>query len=101
MLKWELYRIKCDQIDEDYAAFKKTQLKINWWLRIILERRMVKKTLENFVEHRERTFLKQRRMMKSLQIINCMRNFIKRKGADLFERNSLFIRNKLILGTLP
>lgn len=32
MLKWDLYRNKCEQIEEDYANFKKMQKKINWWM---------------------------------------------------------------------
>lgn len=41
--------MKCEQIDEDYAIFKKTQLKINWWLRIILAKIVVKRALDNFL----------------------------------------------------
>ena len=36
MLKWELYRNKCEQIEDDYAAFKKMQKKINWWMQFIM-----------------------------------------------------------------
>lgn len=36
LIKWDLYRAKCEYIDEEHAKFKHRQLKIFWWLQLIL-----------------------------------------------------------------
>ena len=53
MLKWDLYRKKCEQIDDAYATFKKTQLKIFWWLKLLLTHRIMKRSFKNFIDYRE------------------------------------------------
>lgn len=60
---------------------------------------MVNKTLENFLENRQRTWTKHSKMMKRLQIMNFIRAFIKKKGEDDHRRNSLIIRSSLMFGT--
>ena len=52
MLKWDLFRLKCEQIDIDYAEFKKRQKKIRWWNEIIQEWKCIRRSQKNYDEHK-------------------------------------------------
>jgi len=40
-VKWELYRQKVEQIEEEYAEFKRRQKKIQWWLNFIFRQKAI------------------------------------------------------------
>lgn len=63
MLKWELYRAKCDQIDAAYHEFKKTQQKIRWWNELISEWKCIKKCQYNYDKHKIKTLKECREML--------------------------------------
>ena len=48
-IKWDLYRIKCDEIDQKYSEFKKRQLKIFWWLQLASVQIIIKKSMDNMI----------------------------------------------------
>lgn len=50
--KWDLYRDRVENINDDYADFKRVQKKIFWWLQIILRDVALKRTAYRFYEHR-------------------------------------------------
>ena len=68
MLKWDLYRLKCDDIDERYAQFKKLQMKILWWNQIFFRHQMCKKAKWNFDEHLKKVITAARNMLKAFKI---------------------------------
>ena len=50
MLKWELYRLRVEAIEDDYADFKRVQKKINLWLFILLRHLALHKISRRFQE---------------------------------------------------
>ena len=68
LIKWDLYRVKCDQIDEDYAMFKKSQIKIFWWLQLIKVHVVYTRLMENFLKYRELVFLQRLKLQKQRKI---------------------------------
>ena len=68
MLKWDLYRLKCEDIEERHAQFKKLQMKILWWNQIIARHRMSKKAKWNFDEHLKKVITAARNMLKAFKI---------------------------------
>ena len=91
MLKWDLYRIKCEDINDRYANFKKTQTKIFWWNQIIARHFMAKKAKWNFDEHLKKVITAARKMLKAFKIQYHFRKYIKNMRPTKRERD----RNKL------
>ena len=91
MMKWDLYRKKCEQIEEAYSHFKKTQLKIYWWLQIILAHRSLKKSMWNFLEFRDIVQRQARELLMYNRIQFHFKRYIVKKG-DPFRRYELPIR---------
>lgn len=50
MEKWNMYRVRVDQIDEKWHEFKKRQMKILWWNCLIHRHFACKKAKYNFDE---------------------------------------------------
>lgn len=78
MLKWELYRLKCEDIEDRYAEFKKRQLKILWWNQIIARHAMAKKAKWNFDEHLKKVIHDAQVMIKAFRIQYRFRSYMKR-----------------------
>ena len=53
LLKWDMFRIKCDQIADDWIVFKRKQKRITDLLLLILKDIMVKKIRDRFYQYRE------------------------------------------------
>jgi hypothetical protein len=60
-VKWDLYRLKCDQIEEKYAAFKKMQMKKKWWFQFLVRRRSYLKAMSDFSQRREELIAERKR----------------------------------------
>ena len=50
-IKWELYRQRVEQIEDDYAEFKRRQKKIQWWLNFVKRHQVIKKARHNFEQN--------------------------------------------------
>lgn len=87
MIKWDLYRIKCEDIEERYAAFKKLQLKIFWWNQIFARHRMSKKAKWNFDEHLKKVITAAREMLKAFKIQYNFKLYMRRHRPTKFERD--------------
>lgn len=80
MIKWDLYRAKCEQIEDEYADFKKVQVKIMWWLQIVLRHLAVEKMKFNFEANIQAVELAHRKeQMQGLIKLSYLRH-IKRMG---------------------
>ena len=42
--------MRVEQIEDDYANFKKRQMKIFWWLQLVTVKIMISKSMKNFVQ---------------------------------------------------
>ena len=51
-VKWDFYRERVENINDDYADFKRVQKKTFWWLQILLRDSFVKRVAFRFYEHR-------------------------------------------------
>ena len=94
-IKWELYRQKVENIEDDYADFKKRQKKIFWWLQLILVKRCIMKSKYNFEKHKEKVMHDAVAMVKHVKITFWFRRFIRCKGPEREDRTKLWIRNSL------
>lgn len=59
MIKWDLYRMKVEMIEDDYAEFKRRQKRIMWWLQIVLTHLSAKKAAGVFYDYRDALYQKQ------------------------------------------
>ena len=50
--KWDLYRAKCDMIDDEYAEFKRKQVRIKLWFQVIMRDIMLRKVVDAFYDFR-------------------------------------------------
>ena len=82
MMKWELYRQRVDQIEDDYADFKRRQKRINWWLFIIMRHIAVKKAVAVFHAHLAEVTRKRLEEMASHQISGFFRGCMLKLGPD-------------------
>ena len=80
MIKWELYRQRVDQIEDDYAEFKRRQKRINWWLYIIMRHLATRKILAVFESHLAEVTRKRLEEMASMQICGFFRGCMARLG---------------------
>ena len=92
MVKWNLYKLKVDQIDENYANFKKRQLKILWWNQIISLCFKIRKCNENYLDFRNNKILNYKKLMKKFKIVSFIKLFLIKKRKTLSERTRLNIK---------
>jgi len=100
MLKWELYRLRVDSIEDDYADFKRLQKKINQWLFITLRHLAVHKVLHRFKEHKAAVALCLEREQKHGRICRGLRRYLQRKGASPQTRAHRWIRGSVTFNQL-
>ena len=53
MIKWDLYRLKCEEIEEQYADFKRAQRKIRELLTRITLNTILKTLKNNYYKNHE------------------------------------------------
>lgn len=85
-----------NQIEDDYAEFKKRQLKITWWVHIIMEFLAVRKALDNHLVHRAIVRRKFLRLMMYNRICIRFKSSIKKSGG-LENKHRNFARDKMML----
>jgi hypothetical protein len=47
-IKWDLYRAKCEEVEDQYADFKRLQKKINWYVSLITRALITRRLKQNF-----------------------------------------------------
>ena len=82
MVKWELYRQRVDQIDDEYAVFKRSQKRINWWLFLILRHLATKKVVAVFQAHLAEVRREQLEQWAASRIAGFFRGCIARLGPE-------------------
>ena len=95
MTKWDLYRIRVDQIDEKWHEFKKRQMKILWWNCIIMRHFACKKAKYNFDEHLRLMIKKLRERLLIFKIGYHFSQHMKMKAPTLEERTRQLFRNSM------
>lgn len=91
-IKWDIYRIRCEDIEERYAQFKKTQMKILWWNQIIARHNMSKKAKWNFDEHLKKVLTEAINMLRAFKIQYYFKKYMRNTRPTKRERDRLKIR---------
>lgn len=60
-IKWDLYRAKCEDVEDQYADFKRLQKKINWFISLITRAVITRRLKQNFDDNKERVLLQCRK----------------------------------------
>ena len=73
MIKWDLYRKKVEQVEDDYAEFKKQQKRILIFNHLISFNTIMTRLRDNFYQHKEITYRKR----VQIYLVNQVRKNIK------------------------
>lgn len=95
MLKWDLYRLRVEKIEDDYADFKRLQKKIGMWNHIILRDIAVRKVIARFYEHKAAVEWEIRRNKMQAVIGEGFKRYLLRRGATRLARFTHWIRDGL------
>lgn len=74
MVKWDLYRYKAEQVEDDYADFKRHQKKVYMFVGLIARSTMLQRLQHNFYLHRAYSL----RKLQKIYVVNKLRFKIKR-----------------------
>lgn len=56
-IKWDLYRAKCEDVEDQYADFKRLQKKINWFISLIFRAMITRRLRQNFEVAKQRALV--------------------------------------------
>ena len=91
--KWDLYRAKCDMIDDEYAEFKRKQVRIKLWFQVIMRDIMLRKVVDAFYDFRAKKTRQAQIAMGVFKIkFYIRRNLIRPRGDELVLRSGTKIR---------
>lgn len=101
MVKWELYRQKCEHLEDKYADFKRLQKKIKWFVCLASRAKMVRVLKRNFDAHKAEVLLQLRKEEVATKF---QRYFFKvhlqRVAPDAKRRTKQWLRQSLTAGSL-
>jgi hypothetical protein len=100
MIKWQLYREKCEYVEDQYADFKRLQKRIYWLLCLVTRTKVLKRLKENFELHRAEVMLEAQKEFTADEFRRCFKRYLRRLGrqaAPRLHRDTRWIRQSLTI----
>lgn len=100
MVKWELYRQKCEHLEDKYADFKRLQKKINWFVCLATRAKMVRVLKRNFDAHKAEVLLQLRKEEVAARFQRYFfKVYLHKVAPDAKRRTKQWLRQSLTAGT--